>query len=183
MDGQFADLELAERGGVTMPECLDMVTAKTGALIACACAVGALFGGGLPAQIEHLRAFGQDIGVAFQHVDDLLGIWGDPAVTGKPVHADLHCRKKSLPVVSAMTSGTAAGRELAALYSSARPLSDVDAARAAQLVDAAGGRTWSRRQADMLLDRALDHLRAARLCTRAADELAALARLASHRDH
>jgi hypothetical protein len=73
--------------------------------------------------------------------------------------------------------------QLAALYSSAGPLSDVDAACAAHLVDAAGGRRWSRRQADMLLDRALDHLRAARLCTRAADELAALARLATHRDH
>ena len=52
---------------------------------------------------EHLRAFGEHLGLAFQHVDDLLGIWGDPAVTGKPVFSDLRNRKKSLPVVAALT--------------------------------------------------------------------------------
>jgi geranylgeranyl diphosphate synthase, type I len=183
VDGQLADLELESREHVDMSECLRMVTAKTGALMACACAIGAVFGDGRPEQVEHLRAFGADVGVAFQHVDDLLGIWGEPAVTGKPVHSDLHCRKKSLPVVAALRSGTAAGRELAGLYLRAEPLSDAAAKHAAQLIDAAGGRAWSRRQVDELLARARRHLRSARLDPRAADELSALARLASHRDH
>jgi geranylgeranyl diphosphate synthase type I len=183
VDGQLIDLELEGREDVDMAECLRMVTAKTGALMACACAIGAVFGGGRPEQVEHLRAFGADVGVAFQHVDDLLGIWGEPAVTGKPVHADLHCRKKSLPVVAALRSGTAAGRELAGLYLRAEPLSAAAARHAAHLVDAAGGRAWSRRQVDELLSRALGHLRSARLDPRTADKLSALARLATHRDH
>lgn len=183
VDGQLADVELEYREHVDMAECLRMVMAKTGALIACACAVGAVYGGGRPEQVEHLRAFGADIGVAFQHVDDLLGIWGEPAVTGKPVHSDLHCRKKSLPVVAALRSGTPAGRELAGLYLRAEPLSDAETTHAAHLIDAAGGRAWSRCQVDELLSCALDHLRSARLEARAADELSALARLATHRDH
>ena len=53
-----------------------------------------------------LAAFGAHVGLAFQLVDDLLGIWGEPEVTGKPVRADLRARKKSLPVVAALNSGT-----------------------------------------------------------------------------
>ena len=55
--------------------------------------------------------------MAFQTVDDLLGIWGEPEVTGKPVHDDLRLRKKSLPVVAALRSGN---EELARLLE-ARP--------------------------------------------------------------
>ena len=59
-------------------------------------------------------------------MDDLLGIWGDPAVTGKPVYSDLHSRKKSLPVVAALTSDTPAGRELAELFHRDQPLSGAE---------------------------------------------------------
>ncbi|WP_204041803.1 polyprenyl synthetase family protein, partial [Acrocarpospora phusangensis] len=106
LGGQSSDVEFEGRAEVELPECLAMASGKTGALIACACALGGLFGGGTAAQIEHLRAFGDRLGLAFQLADDLLGIWGDPKVTGKPVHSDLANRKKSLPVVSALSSGT-----------------------------------------------------------------------------
>lgn len=179
VDGQLADLELEDRTQVAMADCIRMATAKTGALLAGACAIGAVVGGGRPEQVEHLRAFGADLGLAFQHVDDLLGIRGDPAVTGKPARSDLHRRKKSLPVVAAMNSGTTAGRELAALYE----LSDMDVEWAADLVDAAGGSAWSQRQVELLVASAVDHVRAARAGRKATEELLALARLATHRDH
>jgi geranylgeranyl diphosphate synthase type I len=183
VDGQSADLAFEERADVGLPECLSMTEGKTGALLGCACALGALFGGSHPEQIEHLRSFGEHLGLAFQHVDDLLGIWGDPAVTGKPVYSDLHNRKKSLPVVAALTSGTPAGRELATLYHRGKPLSGTDLIHAAELVDIAGARTWSQAQADDLLAQALRQLRSAGLTARAAAELGALARLAIRRDH
>jgi geranylgeranyl diphosphate synthase type I len=116
-------------------------------------------------------------------VDDLLGIWGDPAITGKPMHSDLHSSKKSLPVVAALTSQTPAGRELAALYHRDEPLSGTDTAHAAELIDAAGGRAWSQAQADDLLAQAMRELQSASPAPQAAAELAALARLATHRDH
>lgn len=182
LEGQNADVAFEGRRDVELAECLVMAAGKTGALLGCACALGALFGGGTPEQVERLRAFGNDLGLAFQLVDDLLGIWGDPEVTGKPVYSDLRSRKKSLPVVAALASATPAGRELAELYHRERPLSDTDLVRAAELVDALGGRAWSQRQADKLLTRALRHLRSAGSVPRPTSELGTLAQLVTRRD-
>ena len=183
LDGQNADLSFEHRAEVELVECVRMAERKTAALLGCACAVGATFGGGRPEQVVCLRNFGMHLGLAFQHVDDLLGIWGDPAVTGKPVHSDLRSQKKSFPVVAALGAETPAGRELAALYRRDEPLSQTDAAHAAELIDIAGGRAWSQAQADDLLAQAMQELQSAGPTPRAAAELGALARLATHRDH
>lgn len=181
--GQCADISFETRSDVELPECVTMAEGKTGSLLGCAAALGALFGGALPAQVERMRAFGERVGLAFQLVDDLLGIWGDPLVTGKPVYSDLRQRKKSLPVVAALTSGTPAGRELGELYRREQPLSDTDLVRAADLIDAAGGRIWCQTRADELLAEALDDLRASAPAAHAAAELVTLARMVTHRDH
>ncbi|MFG2248514.1 family 2 encapsulin nanocompartment cargo protein polyprenyl transferase [Spirillospora sp. NPDC048823] len=181
--GQGADLAFEGRSDVTLDECLAMAGRKTGALLGAACALGAAYGGGTTDQSVRLRAFGERLGLAFQLVDDLLGIWGDPEVTGKPVHSDLHSRKKSLPVVAALTSATPAGDELAALYLRDDALTGDDLSRAAALVDAAGGRTWAATQAAALLTQAVAALDAAGLVPAAAAELRTLARLIAHRDH
>ncbi|MFC6093156.1 family 2 encapsulin nanocompartment cargo protein polyprenyl transferase [Saccharothrix lopnurensis] len=182
LDGQSADLAFEERGDVRLAECVRMAECKTGSLLGAACALGALFGGGRPDQVEHLRSFGERMGLAFQFVDDLLGIWGDPEVTGKPVFSDLQNRKKSLPVVAALTSDTAAARELDELYHADRQLTGADLARAADLIEVSGARAWSQGRADDLLARARVHLRAAEPVESAARELDAVARLATRRD-
>jgi geranylgeranyl diphosphate synthase type I len=182
LHGQCADLEFERRQNVALDECVAMAEGKTGALLSSTCALGALFGDAPQHKVDGLREFGRLLGVAFQFVDDLLGIWGDPAVTGKPVHSDLRARKKSLPVVAALTSGTPAGRELAALYHGDQPLCEDDLVRAAHLIEAAGGRAWSQKRADHLFTEALGHLRSANPAPRAGAELVALARLATHRD-
>src|SRR5205823_13315484 len=111
-------------------ECLAMSAHKTGALLACAGALGATLGEGTPRQVEALRAFGRHLGIAFQAVDDVLGIWGDPAVTGKPAAGDLRQHKKTLPVVHALASeGTASAALRRALSNGA-----VDDQRAGELV-------------------------------------------------
>jgi geranylgeranyl diphosphate synthase, type I len=183
VDGQSTDLAFEQRVQVELDECLSMMGKKTGALISCACAIGASFGGGSPKQIQCLRGFGQHLGLAFQHMDDLLGIWGDPAVTGKPVYSDLRSRKKSLPVVFALASKTPAGLELAQLYRSNEPLSDTDLVRAAELIDVAGGRAWSQTQVNDLLAHAMRDLLSASPAAQTVGELGALARLATDRDH
>ncbi|GAA3452775.1 family 2 encapsulin nanocompartment cargo protein polyprenyl transferase [Dactylosporangium matsuzakiense] len=179
LDGQSADLDFERRDDVGVDECLAMASAKTGALLGCACAIGALFGGGRPAQVLRLAQFGEDLGLAFQFADDLLGIWGDPAVTGKPVHSDLRSRKKSLPVVAALTSGTDAGSALGVSY--AAPAPD-DLSGEAGLIEAAGARLWAQAHADGLLARAVEALAAAEPDPRTEAELIALARLATRRD-
>ncbi|WP_436495024.1 polyprenyl synthetase family protein [Actinokineospora sp. HUAS TT18] len=180
IDGEHADLTFEGRHDVGVPECVAMVERKTAPLLAAACALGAHFADAPPATVDRLREFGRLLGVAYQHVDDLLGIWGDPAATGKPTHADLRSRKKSLPVVAALSSGTAAGRELSTLYYSDEHAA-ADLAHMAVLVEAAGGRDWCVGQASQLLAQALDNLRAA--APRPSAELAALANLITNRDN
>ncbi|GGK75898.1 dimethylallyltransferase [Sphaerisporangium melleum] len=183
VEGQSADTSFETREEVTLPEVVAMAEGKTGALLATSCALGGLAGGAGVERVECLRAFGARLGLAFQVVDDLLGIWGDPAVTGKPVHSDLRNRKKSLPVVAALTSGTPAGDELAAFYRREQTPSPGELAHAAGLVEAAGGRAWAQAYADELLGEALAHLTAATPAPRPAAELHALAHLLTHRDH
>jgi len=180
LEGQAADLDFEHRDDVTATECVRMAEGKTAALLGAACTLGATSGQRDPGPFG---AFGRAVGLAFQHIDDLLGIWGDPAVTGKPVYSDLQNRKKSLPVVTALCSGTAAGTELAALYARSDPLSDAELARAATLVEAAGGRQWSQAQAEALLAKALRDLATANPVPRPGAELAALARLITTRTH
>ncbi|HTS99738.1 MAG TPA: polyprenyl synthetase family protein [Streptosporangiaceae bacterium] len=149
--GQGADLAFERRDDVTLDECRQMAGDKTAALMACACSIGAIYVGA-PAELAMgLAGFGAHVGLAFQLTDDLLGIWGAPEITGKPVRSDLRTRKKSLPVVAALTSGTGPGRELGALLGRTESLTEDELLHAAGLVEAAGGREWAESQADAAL--------------------------------
>ncbi|MFI0367475.1 polyprenyl synthetase family protein [Actinomadura sp. 1N219] len=148
ISGQALDLGFEQRDDVTLDECLTMAADKTGALLACACSIGAMLGEGPTRLVTALTGFGSEMGLAFQLVDDLLGIWGSPDTTGKPVLADLRARKKSLPVVFALTAGTAESERLAELYALPGAQSEDVLREMARLVEAAGGREWAAAEAD-----------------------------------
>lgn len=185
VDGQSADLSLADRPdtAVTLDETLAMAAGKTSSLIGCACALGALTGGASPEHVQRAHDFGYQLGLAFQLTDDLLGIWGDPAVTGKPALADLQARKKSLPVVAALTTGTPQADHLAELYLSPEPLTSADLETAAELIEQAGGRKWCEAEVDRRLAAALESLDEIDPAPGPRDELHAIARLINHRNH
>ncbi|MFC9129923.1 polyprenyl synthetase family protein [Streptomyces sp. NPDC057099] len=137
--GQADDLLFAERPWtgprrVRPDEYRTMAEHKTGALLGCAAALGAVLGGAAPETVTALDRVGRHLGIAFQIVDDVLGIWGDPRVTGKPVHGDLRERKKTFPVLVAL--GSPSGGRIAALLESG---DEPDAAAA--LIEEAGGRS------------------------------------------
>ncbi|HEX4815433.1 MAG TPA: polyprenyl synthetase family protein, partial [Nonomuraea sp.] len=125
-------------GAVTIAEYTEMAAGKTGGLLGAAAAAGVTLGGA-PELGPHLQAMGRDLGIAFQIADDILGIWGDPAVTGKPVHNDLRRDKKTLPVLAALSTGTRAARDLAALLSSGITTTP-SAQHAAALIEQTGAR-------------------------------------------
>ncbi|MFD4376956.1 family 2 encapsulin nanocompartment cargo protein polyprenyl transferase [Streptomyces sp. NPDC058486] len=181
--GQQADCAFESRGPreISLDECLAMATAKTGALLGCSCALGALYAGAGEEEVSALDSFGREAGLAFQLIDDLIGIWGDPERTGKPAGADLVARKKSLPVVAALTSGTAAGEELAELYSRTTALDERAVRAAAAAVERAGGRDWAQAQAAERMGRAVEHLARAVPDLSAAEDLLALAEFVTRR--
>jgi geranylgeranyl diphosphate synthase, type I len=181
--GQSADLAFEQRAEVAVAECQAVAEGKTGALLGAACQLGAMAAGADAATAEHYRTFGRELGLAFQLVDDLLGIWGDPAVTGKPAGSDLASRKKSLPVVAALSSGTRAGANLARLYGREGDLDRETIAHAADLVEAAGGRAWASAEAGRRIDSAMDALAGARPGPAGASDLRTLSALIIGRNH
>ncbi|MDG4864074.1 polyprenyl synthetase family protein [Streptomyces sp. T-3] len=182
IEGQAQDLAFERRGDVTPEEYTEMAAGKTGALFGCACALGALAGGAGDDRAERLACFGRHVGVAFQIADDLIGLLGDPAVSGKPVGSDLAARKKTLPVVTALTSRTPAGRALAALYAERRPLTGQSLRRAVRLVEEAGGVQAAHQAIDHQLAFAHAALNAAEPSPPARRDLTALARVLTRRE-
>jgi geranylgeranyl diphosphate synthase type I len=180
--GQVEDLAFEKRNDVTVEQCLDMAAAKTGALLSASTAIGAILAGGPPDVTEALADYGAHIGLAFQLIDDVLGVWGDPAVTGKPVFSDLRSRKKSLPVTYAISQGGAAGRELATWLSTPDSVSEGDLRRAAGLVENAGGRQWATSEAERRLQLGESALEAVALPDRPRDDLIALGRFIVSRE-
>jgi geranylgeranyl diphosphate synthase type I len=128
-----------------------------------------------------MRDYGAHLGLAFQAVDDLLGIWGRPETTGKPAFSDLQQRKRSLPVVAALQAGGPRAEELADLLH-APTLDAADLARAADLVEANGGRAFTAAEARRQLGLALEVLDRIDLEPDPARELSDLARFVVDRE-
>jgi geranylgeranyl diphosphate synthase type I len=140
-EGQFLDLSYEGDLAIDEAAYIAMISRKTAALIAAACGLGAVLGGGDARLARGLFDFGQALGLAFQIQDDVLGIWGDPAETGKPFAADILRRKVSLPVIHALRSATRRD-ELARLY--ARPSAgEAEAAKILEIMAEAGSQRYS----------------------------------------
>jgi geranylgeranyl diphosphate synthase type I len=142
VEGQTLDISFEGMFEVTVADYMDMAGRKSGALFDCALSLGALAGGAAPQVITKLGQIGRTLGTAFQVRDDVLGVWGDPRVTGKPRGADIRRRKKSLPVVYALEQAEGVMRdELRHAYNKAE-LSEDDAVLVLQCLDETGARQY-----------------------------------------
>jgi geranylgeranyl diphosphate synthase type I len=159
VEGQYLDISFETRRAVTRDEYLAMTAGKTAAMFATPFAIGALLGGAPGEVVAAFREFGHHVGLAFQAMDDVLGIWGEPAVTGKPVGDDLRSRKMTYPVIVALEA-EAAGQAFALAYGDGS-FDDID--RLTALVEAAGGRDATERFIADEVQRALAALEGASL--------------------
>lgn len=180
--GQVQDLAFERRDDVTLAECLDMVAGKTGALLSASAAIGAVLAGAPPVVVDALATFGSQLGIAFQLIDDVLGIWGDPAVTGKSIHSDLRARKKSLPVTYVLTGGAAEGEQLAKWLAATGEPDEAGVRAAADLVAAGGGRDWAVAEAERRMELGECALAAVDLPVSPRCELLSLGRFIVHRE-
>jgi geranylgeranyl diphosphate synthase type I len=112
IEGQHLDLCAEGALAPTVAEWERLAVRKTGALFAAAAAAGAASAGAPDAVVGSYWDLGEALGLAFQARDDVLGVWGDPAVTGKPAGSDLARRKASLPVACALEARGAAAPAL-----------------------------------------------------------------------
>ena len=135
IEGQTMDLIFERRAEVGPQEYMSMISKKTGALLRCSLELGATLGSDDTKTIESFRKAGENVGLAFQIKDDMLGIWGDEKLTGKPFASDVHRKKKSLPVVIALAGP--GGRHLKSIYSKKR-LSGRDVRQVLNIMDENG---------------------------------------------
>jgi geranylgeranyl diphosphate synthase type I len=101
-EGQYLDLAFETEDAVTVEMYVEMIGKKTAALMRCATQIGAVLATDDESVIDAYRSFGYQLGLLFQIVDDILGIWGVGETTGKGVGEDIVNKKKSLPVVYAL---------------------------------------------------------------------------------
>ena len=107
--GQMADIA-AEGNRIALSRLEQLHLMKTGALINAAITTGAILGGGTSEQIRHLDEYAQNIGLAFQIIDDILNVEGDPTLLGKAIGTDREKKKSTYPALL----GLVESRKLAA---------------------------------------------------------------------
>ncbi|MGC2486824.1 MAG: polyprenyl synthetase family protein [Acidimicrobiales bacterium] len=175
--GQAQDVASEQKAALTVEECLSMEAGKTGALLSCAASIGAILAGASDDVVSALADYGSHLGFAFQAVDDMLGVWGEASVTGKPVGNDLRLHKKTLPISIANSKGFE-------IFTAPEDheLSDDEVADAMVFLDECGARYETMELAERELRAALDALTRVTLDDDASAKLAIIARYVVERD-
>jgi geranylgeranyl diphosphate synthase type I len=160
-EGQYIDIAASESDTLlSVDEYFDMIGRKTAALVAASIEAGALLATDDEAVISRYRAFGWDLGIAFQLNDDLLGIWGAEPSTGKAA-SDVAHKKQTLPILYAVEQAGPDDRaRLLELYA-APSRSEAEVAEFIGILERLGARDHTRREALRYRDEALAELDAA----------------------
>jgi geranylgeranyl diphosphate synthase, type I len=180
-EGQHFDMAFEGRLDVDLDQYLAMIRLKTATLLATAAQMGVLVAGDDLNLAGGYYRFGENLGLAFQIQDDILGIWGDEEHTGKSAATDIRDKKKTLPVVYALNHPTepALARQLAGIYRRPAPLGADDIQTTLALLDAAGARHYAGGVAAGYHARALDSLGQGRGEGRAGEAEACLREMAA----
>jgi len=184
IEGQYMDLDFESRLDVTPDEYLEMVSRKTGSLVEAAMHLGAVLGNANDSQIHALARCGRLLGLAFQARDDVLGIWGNTTILGKPTGADIRRKKKSLPVVYGLTKGNKTQRNcLKQIYDTKEELGE-DAVKAViRILEDLNANEYAQSIASDMESKATTAAKDAELDPKFTASLDDLANFMVHRDH
>jgi geranylgeranyl diphosphate synthase type I len=174
-EGQYLDMDFEGRTDVTPEMYIDMISRKTAALIEASTHIGAILATNDESTIKHFRAFGRKIGIAFQIVDDILGIWQDAKKTGKPHASDIKNKKKTLPVLYAFEKASKEDRETLIEIYEKESSSEEDIKKVLHILEKVNAQTYSRRIADKYEKEAISHLEKTGINNEAMEKLKILA--------
>ena len=151
--GQHDDMDFERRDGVSVDDYLAMITGKTAVLLSLCTELGALIAGCDSQTVYNYAQFGLNLGLAFQVIDDILGIWGDEAVIGKSASTDILTKKKTLPVLYGLNQNGA----LRQLYAQ-EPTDEIFVQKAINVLNTTGARDYATQRATYYSQNALQHL-------------------------
>jgi geranylgeranyl diphosphate synthase type I len=154
--GQHLDMRFEHQKSVSVEDYVWMIQGKSAALLAACAQIGALIATNDDDLAKQYAEFALNLGIAFQIHDDMLGIWGDPSVTGKSAATDIISRKKSLPVLYGLSQSD----RLQRIYE--RPhFQDSDVHEAVEALDAVNARAYTQESETAYYRRALSALEGA----------------------
>lgn len=140
-EGQYLDLLWEGEASVGVEQYLEMIERKTARLFQCAAELGAYCSDASPDAQRQAAAYGGALGMAFQVVDDLLGVWGPEVETGKSADLDVASRKKTLPVALALAAAPSQRSGLLRdLFGLGRQLTPAETAKATSILEELGTR-------------------------------------------
>lgn len=151
--GQYLDMAYEKRHDLSLEDYWQMVGGKTSALLSACIHIGALLGNAGKEEQEAYHRFGYHLGLAFQVQDDILGIWGDEAVTGKSTASDLVEGKNSLPVLY----GISRNEKFAERWKRG-PITAAEVSEVAGMLEREGAKTYAEEIAERETDTALEFL-------------------------
>jgi len=154
VDGEFIQLRNSRNYNLSELDYYDAIVGKTGLLISAACEIGAMYGGGNDSQVKALRCYGENLGCAYQIIDDLLDYQGDSKKTGKAVGNDFLEGKMTLPLIVAMKRAEKKDRAYLLSLLSERKERKVDVVEVRSLIDKYNGFEVARTKAGEAVDAA-----------------------------
>jgi geranylgeranyl diphosphate synthase type I len=163
IEGQHLDISFEHRTDVGLDEYVHMIACKTGALLGASLQIGAIVAGADDEESARFGRFGQQLGLSFQIRDDVLGIWGEGAATGKPVGADIARKKKTLPVLHAFEQTTGADRDLLRQVYAEPVVQDEDLEAVLGILQRWDSRGYAQRLAESYRAQAVETLAQARI--------------------
>jgi len=157
-EGQAQDMQFEERQTITENDYFEMIGKKTAVLLKSSAQAGALIGGGTQDEVQRLGRYAYSAGLAFQVIDDILGLTASEATLGKPIGSDIREGKKTLIMIHARAHATPAQQRQLDKILGNKHASKSQMQSIVELVTALGSLEYAHTRARQLITQAKDEL-------------------------
>ncbi len=155
-EGQAMDMSFEERMDVTVDEYFEMIKRKTAFLFRLSARFGGIVAAANEEAISALTRYGEDIGIAFQMIDDILGLFGKEEETGKPVGSDVRESKKTYPILYALEKASGEDKDTLRRILTKKEKTEEDIKIALEIIKRSGGEEATRKLAREYAERAIN---------------------------
>jgi geranylgeranyl diphosphate synthase, type I len=162
-EGQAIDMQMASNASqsYSQTDYIHMIEKKTASLFELSCSLGVLSADNRKIEdLDRLSVFGKNIGIAFQLIDDLIGIVGDPQITGKAVGNDIREGKKTFPMILVLEKAELSERNKLLKLFGSRRTTDMELREATRIISNLGIEGEIRSLAESYVRQALESLKA-----------------------
>ena len=182
-EGQYLDISYENRLDIGINDYLEVIGCKTAALFRCSLEIGALLGTDDESLLARLKLFGHNLGMIFQVHDDVLSLWGDEKITGKPNTSDIRMKKKTLPIVYALENTKGEDKKLLWSIYQKKVIEPADIENVLHILNRLDAQGYVQGMSDKHYRQAISELNAVNIPPSAKEDLRAIAALLLKRQY